>query len=44
MKYLQERLGHGSYSITADIYSHVSEKIKEKNTAQFEAYLDSILK
>lgn len=25
MKYLQERLGHGSYQITADVYSHVSQ-------------------
>jgi len=44
MKYLQERLGHGSYQITADVYSHVSKKIEKKNTAQFETYMDSILK
>ncbi len=30
MKYLQERLGHGSYEITVDVYSHVSKKMEEK--------------
>ncbi|WP_067730173.1 tyrosine-type recombinase/integrase [Oceanobacillus damuensis] len=44
MKYIQKRLGHGSYQITADIYSHVSNKINQKNTAQFESYLNDILK
>lgn len=44
MKYIQERLGHGSYRITADIYSHVSAKMKQKNIAQFEEYMDDILK
>ena len=43
MKYVQERLGHGSYQITADVYSHVSKKMEQKNTAQFEAYMDDIL-
>jgi len=28
MKTLQERLGHGSYQVTADVYSHVSKKMK----------------
>ncbi|MFC3039992.1 tyrosine-type recombinase/integrase [Virgibacillus xinjiangensis] len=44
MKYVQERLGHGSYQITADVYSHVSRKMEQKNTAQYEAYMDDILK
>jgi integrase len=26
MKYVQERLGHGSMQITSDVYSHVSKK------------------
>lgn len=44
MKFIQERLGHGSYQITADVYSHVSKRMEQKNTAQFEAYMDDILK
>lgn len=44
MKYVQERLGHGSIQITSDVYSHVSKKIEQKNTAQYEAYMDDILK
>ncbi|MDC3414308.1 tyrosine-type recombinase/integrase [Terrihalobacillus insolitus] len=44
MKYVQERLGHGSMQITSDVYSHVSKKMEQKNTAQFESYMDSILK
>ena len=27
IKYIQERLGHGSIQITADVYSHISKKI-----------------
>ncbi|WHX64504.1 hypothetical protein QNH33_08705 [Peribacillus frigoritolerans] len=26
MKYIQERLGHGSMQITADVYSHIRKK------------------
>ncbi|WP_405196546.1 integrase [Virgibacillus necropolis] len=44
MKYVQERLGHGGYQIIADVYSHVSKKMEQKNTAQFESYMDDILK
>ncbi|OAH59366.1 hypothetical protein AWH49_18540 [Domibacillus aminovorans] len=31
MKYVQERLGHGSIAITADVYAHVSKKIESGN-------------
>lgn len=44
MKFIQERLGHGSMQITSDIYSHVSKKMDKKNTARFDEYMDSILK
>lgn len=27
IKYIQERLGHGSMQITADVYSHISKKL-----------------
>ena len=30
IKYIQIQLGHGSYQITADVYAHVSSKIKKK--------------
>ncbi len=30
MKYIQERLGHGSYQITADAYTHVSKRMDQK--------------
>ncbi|SHG82817.1 tyrosine-type recombinase/integrase [Virgibacillus chiguensis] len=43
MKYIQERLGHGSITITSDIYSHISKKMDQKNTAQFEKYINNIL-
>ncbi len=43
MKYIQERLGHGSIMIPSDIYSHISKKMDQKNTAQFEKYINSIL-
>ncbi|RHW33857.1 tyrosine-type recombinase/integrase [Oceanobacillus profundus] len=44
MKYLQERLGHGSYQITADVYSHVSQKMEKSNTIQYDDYMNKILK
>ncbi|WP_286164700.1 MULTISPECIES: hypothetical protein [Clostridia] len=43
MKYIQERLGHGSIMITSDIYSHISKKMDQKNMAQFEKYINNIL-
>ncbi|WP_018664584.1 site-specific integrase [Heyndrickxia acidiproducens] len=44
MKYIQERLGHGSMQITADVYSHVSKKIEERQTSNFDNYMDDLLK
>ncbi|OKP78734.1 integrase [Paenibacillus helianthi] len=43
MKYVQERLGHGSMRITADVYSHVSKKIEESSMEKYEAHMRSIL-
>jgi integrase len=36
MKTLQERLGHGNYEVTADVYSHVSDKMKKKTLDKYE--------
>lgn len=43
MKYVQERLGHGSMRITADTYTHISKKINESSMEKFEAHMRSIL-
>ncbi|WP_269719699.1 MULTISPECIES: hypothetical protein [Bacillus] len=43
MKYVQERLGHGSMQITADVYSHISKKIEADTMAKFENYTKDIL-
>lgn len=40
MKYVQERLGHANYQITADIYSHVSKKMEERSIDKFEEYME----
>ncbi|SDB89400.1 hypothetical protein SAMN05421734_102249 [Pelagirhabdus alkalitolerans] len=42
MKYIQERLGHGSYQITADVYSHISKKLDEQSMDKYETYLNKI--
>lgn len=38
MKYIQERLGHGSMQITSDIYSHISKKIERDKINRFEEH------
>ncbi|HFK1753514.1 TPA: site-specific integrase [Bacillus cereus] len=43
MKYLQERLGHGSMQITADVYSHISKKLDQEAMAEFEEHMRNIL-
>lgn len=43
MKYLQERLGHGSMQITADVYSHISKKLDQEAMAKFEEHMRNIL-
>jgi integrase len=35
MKTLQGHLGHGSYEVTANVYSHVSEKMKKKSLDKY---------
>lgn len=39
MKELQEWAGHGSFNTTADIYSHIQAKSKERMTAMLDAVL-----
>lgn len=43
MKYIQKRLGHGSISITSDVYTHVSKKINQDSISSFEEYISSVL-
>jgi len=43
MKYSQERLGHGSMQITADVYSHISKKIEKDSIDKFVEYMKDIL-
>lgn len=43
MKYIQERLGHGSIQITSDVYSHISKKIEESTMNKFEDYMKNVL-
>ncbi|MFC6038390.1 tyrosine-type recombinase/integrase [Paenisporosarcina macmurdoensis] len=42
MKYVQERLGHGSMQITSDIYAHVSKKIATRSLEKFDEYMKEI--
>ncbi|MED1784683.1 site-specific integrase [Brevibacillus fortis] len=42
MKYIQERLGHGSMQITADVYAHISKKIESDNMRKFEDHMHKI--
>nr|WP_269435869.1 tyrosine-type recombinase/integrase [Gracilibacillus suaedae] len=36
MKFIQERLGHGSYQITADVYSHISKRLDKESMEKYE--------
>ncbi|MFB4472178.1 tyrosine-type recombinase/integrase [Oceanobacillus caeni] len=42
MKYVQERLGHKSISITSDIYSHISNKIENESMDIFDKYMHQL--
>ncbi|SEB16027.1 Site-specific recombinase XerD [Thalassobacillus cyri] len=43
MKYVQERLGHGSIQITSDVYAHISKKIEKDAMDKFETYTKVLL-
>lgn len=43
MKYIQERLGHGSIQITSDVYAHISKKLETDNMNKFEDYMKKYL-
>ncbi|MEK5417221.1 MULTISPECIES: tyrosine-type recombinase/integrase [Paenibacillus] len=43
MKYVQERIGHGSITITSDVYSHISKKIEVSSIEKYKAHIRSIL-
>mgnify|MGYP001258109800 CR=1 FL=1 len=42
LKYVQERLGHGSMQITADVYSHISKKMEQDSLQKFENHMESL--
>ncbi|WP_337912567.1 site-specific integrase [Paenibacillus arenosi] len=42
MKYLQERLGHGSMQITSDVYLHISKKLEARNMDKYEDKLNAL--
>lgn len=42
MKYVQERLGHGSIQITSDIYAHISKKLEKRSMDNYESYTQNI--
>ncbi|PFG13038.1 site-specific integrase [Bacillus sp. es.036] len=44
MKYVQNRLGHGSMEITSNVYAHVSKKIETDTLERYEEYMKNILK
>jgi integrase len=43
LKYVQERLGHGSIQITSDVYSHISKKIEADRMNKYEEYMKNVL-
>jgi integrase len=43
MKYVQERLGHGSIQITSDVYAHISKKIEIDTMDKFEQHMKNVL-
>lgn len=44
MKAIQERLGHGSYQITADVYAHISDRIQQEDMANYDNHMSEIIK
>ncbi|WP_313891163.1 tyrosine-type recombinase/integrase [Psychrobacillus sp.] len=42
MKFVQERLGHGSMQITSDVYAHVSKKMTARSIEKFDQYMKGI--
>jgi integrase len=43
MKYVQERLGHGSIQVTSDVYAHISKKIEQDTMGKFEDHMKRVL-
>jgi integrase len=42
MKFIQERLGHGSIQITSDVYAHISKKIETDSMIKYEKHMQNI--
>lgn len=43
MKYIQERLEHGSMQVTSNVYSHISKQIEKDRMNKFENYMKNVL-
>lgn len=43
MKYVQERLGHGSIQVTSVVYAHISKKIEQDTMGKFEDHMKRVL-
>ena len=44
LKTVQENLGHATATFTADVYGHVSEKMKQDAADRMQEYIESMLK
>nr|WP_262384927.1 tyrosine-type recombinase/integrase [Paenibacillus terrae] len=44
MKYVQERLGHGSIQITSDIFANISKKIEMNNMEKYESFTEKLFR
>ncbi|WP_232329009.1 MULTISPECIES: tyrosine-type recombinase/integrase [Metabacillus] len=40
IKEVQERLGHSDIQITMNIYTHVTDHLKEQTAEKFQRYID----
>nr|WP_231687565.1 tyrosine-type recombinase/integrase [Bacillus sp. FJAT-22090] len=44
IKYIQKQLGHVRFLITVDVYAHISNKTKKKNTERVDSRLNDVFK
>ncbi|MFP7470023.1 site-specific integrase [Niallia taxi] len=42
MKFIQERLGHSSITVTSDVYSHMTKKLEKDSMDDFEEYISKL--
>ncbi|WP_423246245.1 hypothetical protein [Metabacillus hrfriensis] len=41
IKFVSDRLGHSTVTMTADVYLHITKKYEEENVSKFEKYLNT---